>query len=345
MSGRRLSWLSAVLVAAVLGAGSGKAEPWGRSTHGARAQLEALFPGTTGEMPLSLLRVDDCRVTVVHATKKSAPLIIVQGSKRDRTMATAERLLQVLDIKDGKIVPFAKQPWVVITCPFRGQMPEDSPLRALYAHEKWPKQFTDLKNGILTARVDYQYLNANSRPVKCQVDISVDLTGAHRGHVEFRVVKGRLDERQIKDFICDRLAYETSSANTELTRAERAKLRKSYNGGEVLMREQNSSHDFCIVFKNKSYHAGPVQSVRDAMTSKPAFHADFPAANMPWPQEGEPAEDTPPNQPPPAEPPPATPEPPQQPPQQPEPTPKPAEDARMSPSQALEAYLNILKSL
>lgn len=250
------------------------------------SKLHQMFPGGNRSTEFDLLKLDDCRVTAV-LVNDNIPLIIIQGGNRERAMATAERFVSEFPVKNAQIQPFFKKNgFVAITYPLESALPENHPLRLLYQSGKQPNkdecQFTDWNGSVLTFRVEHKL--TSGKKSKSTIDISIDLTDYRLHHAEFRVFKGRMDDDDIKTFICALMDESPYSSSTYSSNAYKAQLRKNFNGADVIL--YSPSTNFCIVTKRKSYHAGRISEVKDALKSKATtVKPDFPSENISWPSD------------------------------------------------------------
>ena len=93
-----------------------------------------------------------------------------------------------------------------------------------------------------------------------------------------------MDDDDIKTFICALMDESPYSSSTYSSNAYKAQLRKNFNGADVIL--YSPSTNFCIVTKRKSYHAGRISEVKDALKSKATtVKPDFPSENISWPSD------------------------------------------------------------
>lgn len=254
------------------------------------------FKGVKRDSRFYLLKLDDCKVAA-YRFSSSIPFIIVQSNKRDKALSTAEHIVKVFPVRGAQIIPFAKNtPCVAITFPMQETMWDHAPLRLLFPEGVQPIketcQFIDWNiNGELTFRVEARALSNSSKKNKATFDISCNMNQTRVENAELRLVKGRIEDDDICSFVCERLHMSTYSTTTYASSSYKAQLRKSFSGAEVLL--YSSSSNFCIVYKRKTYHAGTLSGVREALRShsKPA-KLNYPTDNLPWPDEVQNAADT-----------------------------------------------------
>ena len=322
--------------------------------------FKKLFPDAKRESRFYLLKLDDCRVTLC-LYGSDILMIFVQGNKRDKVLSTVEHINQVFPVQGAEVIPFQKNSnSVVITYPYRESLGEHAPLRLLYVDGMQPTkencQFLDFNNGELTFRREEKYTSLAGKKNKVTFEITLDLRSTHVDCVEFHLVKGRIEDVDVRSLICGRLNMSTSSSSSYYSTTSRAMLSKSFSGAEVLLYNSIStsgSSSFCIVFKRKTYYVGSISDVREGVRKRPKpAKLEYPTENSEWPAEQDLTPDTT------AdtetdttgEEPPTPAEKPQQPAEQqnttPQPQPQPQPQKRIfTAEEALREYVNLLRTL
>lgn len=264
------------------------------SAYGVSIQdFTRLFPDATREGACFLLRLDDCEVMAASTAASSSAsygeiaLVLVSAKQKNTAVRTAKRLASELS-PDCTISNFSgSEPSVAIFCPLES-VSHNSPLSALLypiSSSKPSIQFVGWKGRMLKARVEYKSSSTYRRKFKGTVEVSVDLTKPRAEYVEYRVVGGRLEEYDIKDFIGDRM-WGSGFSLPDFTSKEKSELRSALGAQDILA--YNTSSDFCIVSKGKVYRAGTPDGIKEVVSTRGkslAAHLKYPEQSSSWPGE------------------------------------------------------------
>lgn len=313
------------------------------------------FPGAVQPGPtLRLMRLDDCKFTAICSLDEVL-LMVVQSAKRARCQSAAEHMLKAFPTRDAQILPMQPskdESAVVIAYTATRGVPESHPLYVLYrSHRELDAgdfQLTEWNGRQLAFRVEMK--NTDSKKTAPLMEVRVDCTEEKLGHAEFRLVRGKASDEDIRDFILRRMLPEEQriSASSGVPNSiNKTQLRKKFNNSDVLL--YAPVNDFCIVSKRKVYYAGTLTAVKAALSNKGTpKKPEFPSKNLPWPSTSDKPskeEETPHVQPPPEATPSGAEEAPTAPPRPQPVTPPPAPVIHLTPAEAMESYLESLRSL
>lgn len=269
------------------------------SSWGAQAlttqEFLRLYPNATQEGNCYLTRLDDCNVTAVindAPAEHEIALIFVQNKQKQKSMEVANRIAQIL--RDSEPEDFGQQSEVggydvasfsgtgtsaVIFCPI-SVLPARSPLSVLLSP-------------LETSRETTQFLNWQGRSIRARVsqkggksviEMTVNLEESGISSAEFRVVKGKMSEKEMQKFIFSRMGI--SAVTTNLSTKARKDLRELYANHDIV--SYSSSDNFCIVSKMKSYRFGTPDGVKEATRNlrRTADAFPYPKQNHAWPEAG-----------------------------------------------------------
>lgn len=244
-----------------------------------------LFPEAHQDGACYVLRLDGCEVVAVinSYSGSSVSLIFVTAEKKSAAMRVAQKLAKALG-QDCYLSPFVgPEPSVAIMCPITG-VSYRSPLSAiLYPISVARKsvQFVSLNGHMLKARTEYRPVSTLRKKNRGTVEVTVDISRSSNVSTEFRTVKGRLEEYDIRGFISERM-WGSAYSKPDFNAKEKAAFRSDYPMHDLVSYSESS--DFCIVSKGKVYRAGTLKGVSNAIKSKEAIAKfDFPAEDSSWP--------------------------------------------------------------
>lgn len=246
-----------------------------------------LFPESKSEGMCNLTRLDDCKITVVPSdnTYDEIAIIFVQHTQRQKSMATAKRLVELFG--QGSIQPFAGSDSSVAIYFDLSKMVQKQALSVLFPNLKPipTLQFISLQGKSMRVQVDMpKQSTANKK--KRTMEMLINLDSPQTSCVEFVLTKGRATPKEMQEFIMDSMLGSISvAAKSSLTLTPKTKknLRSIYSNADIIV--YSNDLRFCIVQKNKTYYAGDPDSVKAALSNnnsgKVAFN--YPAEDQPWP--------------------------------------------------------------
>ena len=267
------------------------------------SSFQNLFPDAEKQGACYIFRLDECNIIAVEnnyrSTSPEIALIFVQGKQKSKTSEVANRLVKLLKAKCYPVPFSGPDSSVAIFCPVTG-LSTNSPLKALLyptSYSRHTTQFYGWQGNCVKARVDLEKLPTTSstysstssstrKKTKGTIEMTINLEEEYITSAEFRAAKGRISSDEIKDFISSRMCvYSSAASMPSLTSKGKKDLRALYNSYDIMA--YSSSYDFCIVSKNKTYRAGTLEGVKEAVrgnkNESTAFN--FPEVALNWPGE------------------------------------------------------------
>lgn len=284
MNARRLSSMLLFIVAYLVMlplCAEGRESPDADFTVG---EFTKMFPSAAKQGACYLLRLDGCRVVAVSTPYAVGriELIFVNAPKKQTASKLAHRLAKEIS-PNCKVIPFEKdESWVAVICPLKIVSRRYPTSLFLYRRSI---HFIGWQGKLLRVQTEYsttEYGKIRSKKISGVIEMLVDLTVPNCDHVEFRLIRGRLKDGDIRDFICSSMAGSSDYLPEFFSSSEMRDLRAKFSGHELI--SYSLSSDFCIVSKRKTYHAGTIEAVSDYVSSKRSIaEFNFPKDETPWP--------------------------------------------------------------
>lgn len=262
-----------VLVLLMLGMVSGELRAEGNTDGDACLSLRGFLDAIPGAGEKSnqdgscyLVRWDGCRIIAVVCTYEKAhvPLIFVNADTKEGAVKVARQLVAKIPCSSS-IRPFEKrEPWVAILCPCLSESQRYTPNVLLYPNGGKNTRFIGWQGKLLRAQIECESTDNRGRKRDAFVEIVLDITEARCSRGEFRAVKGRLEDDEIKEIVSSRMSN-VSSYMPDLSGRERRALKEKFPGSEVLA--YSTVTNTCIVRKGKTFHAGAIDLVSDYIST------------------------------------------------------------------------------
>ncbi len=252
-----------LLLLGVVGWGGMRAE--GRTDKDACLTLQKFFELMPGAEKNSnrdgacyLMRWNGCRIIAVVCTYGSehVPLIFINADSKEDATRKAWQIAEKIPCSRRVCLFEKREPWVAIICPClsESQRYTANVLRLFTRFIGW-------QGKLLRAQTVYRPSpDGRSKMHSATIETVLDITESKCTRGEFRSVKGRLDDDEIKNFIDSQMSG-VSSYMPELSGREKKALREKFPGYEILA--YSTITNTCIVRKGKAYHAGSIDAVAE----------------------------------------------------------------------------------
>ncbi len=249
------------------------------------ANFKEMFPEAVQDGFCYLLRLDRSKIVAVGTPSSSGhiELIFVNAHKKSAAIEIAKRLTEEIPLP-SVIRPFEGNEAsvaIIFSSPAQNHPDLSSILRS--SSQVQNVRFIGWRGNRLRAQMEYAPSFDRRKRHRTLIEVLLDLRSSTYEHVEFHVVKGRLDPEDAADFINDRTKNRISFP-TELTPRERYELISQFPSHELVLYSKHAN--FCMVNRRKVYHAGTIDGVSSFLRSKQSVAKfDFPRKDMRWPSQ------------------------------------------------------------
>lgn len=264
---------------------------YGSSLHAAEKvlsykELTTTFPHGVENGSCYLFRIDGCSVIVPHSPNlsDSVSVFFVTTPKKPLAEKTAQRLAELFS-GHSKIIPFAGKEAgyaVPLTANRTSRSFAAGVLAQFISNYRDSLQFIGWRGTHLRFRIEHTHdSSGNNRKHKGTIEIDMELTTSRVEYMEFRLVKGNLNDEEMAEFVMKNVkgSPHYHSLLSDRSSADYKNLFNSSCDPIVI------SADFCIVRKGRVYHSGRYSVVRKLLNERERLaHFNLPDRESVWPQ-------------------------------------------------------------
>lgn len=249
-------------------------------------EFTTMFPHGVENGSCYLFRIDGCSVIVPHSTNSSDPVSVffVTTPKKPLAEKTAQRLAELFP-GHSKIIPFAGKEAgyaVPLTVNRTSRSFASGVLAQFISNYRDSLQFIGWRGTHLRFRIEHTHdASGNNRKHKGTIEIDMDLVAHRVEYMEFRLVKGNLNDEEMAELIMKNIKGSPHYYSLLSDRSS-SDYRAFFNSNcdPIVF-----SSEFCIVRKGRAYHTGRYSIVRKLLNDRERLaHFNLPDRESAWPK-------------------------------------------------------------